>query len=231
MKKFKLYLNKDKETKWLNEMSADGYALTKFFAGVYTFEKCTPGQYIYQVDFTSGFYKVSDDYREFMEEMDAEIITLWEFWVILRKKAADGPFELYTDTDSQIEHYKKILIMLKIVTIFEILCFTYEAMAACLTTSVIEIVPLVCMAILALMIIGLLRAVMHTKQKINELLEQKGEQPKPIRSRPDKLLLSGLFINMCALIARDSVSGSIVNIVQILAIVLMLAGLYRSCRR
>ena len=104
-------------------------------------------------------------------------------------------------------------------------------MAACLTTSVIEIVPLVCMAILALMIIGLLRAVMHTKQKINELLEQKGEQPKPIRSRPDKLLLSGLFINMCALIARDSVSGSIVNIVQILAIVLMLAGLYRSCRR
>ena len=137
----------------------------------------------------------------------------------------------YTDTDSQIEHYKKILIMLKIVTIFEILCFTYEAMAACLTTSVIEIVPLVCMAILALMIIGLLRAVMHTKQKINELLEQKGEQPKPIRSRPDKLLLSGLFINMCALIARDSVSGSIVNIVQILAIVLMLAGLYRSCRR
>ena len=103
-----------------------------------------------------------------------------------------------------------------------------EAMAACLTTSVIEIVPLVCMAILALMIIGLLRAVMHTKQKINELLEQKGEQPKPIRSRPDKLLLSGLFINMCALIARDSVSGSIVNIVQILAIVLMLAGLYRS---
>ena len=212
-------------------MSADGYALTKFFAGVYTFEKCTPGQYIYQVDFTSGIYKVSDDYREFMEEMDAEIITLWGFWVILRKKAADGPFELYTDTDSQIEHYKKILIMLKIVTIFEILCFTYEAMAACLTTSVIEIVPLVCMAILALMIIGLLRAVMHTKQKINELLEQKGEQPKPIRSRPDKLLLSGLFINMCALIARDSVSGSIVNIVQILAIVLMLAGLYRSCRR
>ena len=163
--------------------------------------------------------------------MDAEIITLWGFWVILRKKAADGPFELYTDTDSQIEHYKKILIMLKIVTIFESLCFTYEAMAACLTTSVIEIVPLVCMAILALMIIGLLRAVMHTKQKINELLEQKGEQPKPIRSRPDKLLLSGLFINMCALIARDSVSGSIVNIVQILAIVLMLAGLYRSCRR
>lgn len=38
MKKFRLYLDKDKETEWLNQLAKEGYALKKFFAGVYTFE-------------------------------------------------------------------------------------------------------------------------------------------------------------------------------------------------
>ena len=36
MTKFRLYLDKDKETTWINEMAAKGYALKKFFAGFYT---------------------------------------------------------------------------------------------------------------------------------------------------------------------------------------------------
>ena len=38
MTKFRLYLDKDKETAWLNEMAAQGYALTGFYAGFYKFE-------------------------------------------------------------------------------------------------------------------------------------------------------------------------------------------------
>ena len=33
MIRFRLYYDKDKETEWLNEMAADGWALKSFFAG------------------------------------------------------------------------------------------------------------------------------------------------------------------------------------------------------
>ena len=69
MVRFRLYANKDEETAYLNEMAARGYAMTGFFAGFYSFEKCRPGEFIYQVDITEGWFRVSSDYREFMQEM------------------------------------------------------------------------------------------------------------------------------------------------------------------
>ena len=51
MIRFRLYFDKDKETAWLNEMSRRGWAMNGFFAGFYRFEKCDPGEYIYQIDF------------------------------------------------------------------------------------------------------------------------------------------------------------------------------------
>lgn len=50
MKKFKIYFDKDKEEEWLNEMAQNGYAFTSFFLGMYSFEKCEPGEYSYQID-------------------------------------------------------------------------------------------------------------------------------------------------------------------------------------
>ena len=117
MIKFRLYWDKDKETVWLNDMAAKGYAMTGFFAGFYTFEKCEPGEYTYQIDFGDKFGSVTNDYREFMEETGVEIVQTWGFWVILRKKTADGPFVLYTDVDSQITHYTKIRNMFKVAAI------------------------------------------------------------------------------------------------------------------
>ena len=94
MTKFRLYLDKDKETTWINEMAAKGYALKGFFAGFYSFEKCEPGEYVYQIDFGSKMYSVSDDYREFMAENNIEIVCLWGYWIILRKRASAGAFVL-----------------------------------------------------------------------------------------------------------------------------------------
>ena len=59
MKKFRMYFDKDKETAWLNEMAAEGYALTSFFAGLYTFDECVPGKYTYQIDFSDSLFRVS----------------------------------------------------------------------------------------------------------------------------------------------------------------------------
>ena len=44
MIRFRLYYDKDRETEWLNEMAADGWALKSFFAGFYKFEPCEKGE-------------------------------------------------------------------------------------------------------------------------------------------------------------------------------------------
>ena len=64
MRKFRLYLDKDKETAWLNEMSAQGWAAKGFFAGFYQFEACEKGEYVYQIDFGTKLFAASEDYRE-----------------------------------------------------------------------------------------------------------------------------------------------------------------------
>ena len=86
MIKFKLYLDKDAETNWLNEMSEKGWALKSFFAGFYTFEECEAGKYTYQIDFGEKFFKVRDEYREFMKEAGIEIVQTWGWWVILLRR-------------------------------------------------------------------------------------------------------------------------------------------------
>lgn len=132
MTKFRMYFNKDKETEWLNEMAKRGYAMTAFRANFYTFEECTPGQFIYQIDFSQEFGHVHSSYREFMQETGVEIVCTWGFWVFLRKRAAEGPFELYTDVESTIEHYDKIRKMFKGIIILELVCLLFEVVSAIL---------------------------------------------------------------------------------------------------
>ena len=73
-----------------------------------------------------SLFRVSEDYREFMRENDIEILQTWGFWVFLRKLTTDGPFRLYTDIDSSIEHYIKIRNMFKGASILVIIAFFIE---------------------------------------------------------------------------------------------------------
>ncbi len=227
MIKFKLMLDKDKETEWLNEMSQKGYALTKFFAGFYTFEKCEPGKYIYQIDFGEKFYSVSDNYKAFMDEMDVEIVQTWGFWVILRKEASKGSFELYTDVDSSIEHYNKILIMFKVATIIEIICFMMEIFAIQGSGDKIFILFA---GIIAVLIIAFINIIIKTKKIISELKARKGivEENSYTNDNVSKVLLAGLLLNPCAMCLSGHVHPALHMTVQILAIVLMLIGLFQS---
>lgn len=111
MKKFRLYFDKDKEEKWLNEMSRQGWAMREFFFGVYVFTPCEAGEYIYRVDMPGGrgpVWKVNREYIELVEETGAEFVCRWGWWMIFRKEASKGEFVLYTDTESQIELYRRI---------------------------------------------------------------------------------------------------------------------------
>lgn len=129
MVKFRLYFDKDAETEWLNQMAAEGWAMKSFFAGFYTFEKCKKGEFIYQVDFGDKLFKISDEYREYMQEMGIEVVQTWGYWIILRKPAFEGAFELYTDAESAIEHYSKIKNMFKGVLTVAVICLIMELAA------------------------------------------------------------------------------------------------------
>lgn len=227
MIKFRIYCDKDKETAWLNEMAANGYAMTGYCAFFYTFEKCEPGKYTYQIDMGNKFFAVEENYREFMEENNVEIVCTWGWWIILRKLTAEGNFELYTDVDSKIEHYTKILKLFKAVTIIELICFMVEALAAINGAAV----GFWGMLLIGLFVVTFIYATLMTKQRIAELKEQNGEVVTGLASgKMSPVLLCGLLLNAGALAIKDSatISHSIVVTIQIFAIILMLVGLYQS---
>jgi len=220
MTKFRLYFDKDKETKWLNEMSMNGYAMTNFCMGFYQFENCTPGKYIYQIDFKENLLSISKNYRDFMSEIDIEIVDNWFFWIYLRKEAQKGSFELYTDVDSSIEHYTKIRNMFKALTIIEIICLLMNTICA------IESKAFFPLFFLSIIVIGLMDITFKTNQIITELKERKGEFVSPINKKFSPLLISGMVLN-CALMGI-SINHTLELILRIFAIALMLAGLYQS---
>ena len=228
MIKFKLYFDKDKETQWLNEMSQKGWAMTGFFAGFYRFEPCEKGKYSYQIDFGNEFFSVSDDYREFMSDSDIEIIQSWGFWVFLRKLSSEGEFQLYTDVDSQIEHYKKIRNMFKAVTVIELICLFIELFSASMTNS-----PLLWSFVFLILaiIIAFFNITNRTNDIIHELTERKTGIEEP-RSRSISIfLIIGLLLNSCVLMMRDSIPSYIVCPLQLIVIVLMLVGVYQTSRK
>ena len=228
MIKFKLYFDKDKETQWLNEMSKKGWAMTGFFAGFYRFEPCEKGKYTYQIDFGNEFFSVSDDYREFMSDSDIEIIQSWGFWVFLRKLSSEGEFQLYTDVDSQIEHYKKIRNMFKAVTVIELICLFIELFSASMTNS-----PLLWSFVFLILaiIIAFFNITNRTNDIIHELTERKTGIEEP-RSRSISIfLIIGLLLNSCVLMMKDSIPSYIVCPLQLIVIVLMLVGVYQTARK
>ena len=153
MLKFKLYYDKDAEEDWLKKMCLNGWAFKNFFLGFYTFEKCEPGEYNYQIDLLDSWNGEKDDYEAFMKDTGVEVIGQWWRWVYLQKKASDGPFELYTDIDSKISQYNKIKNFFKVFLILEIIGFFIELFATINTDSFIFgmfaiVLAIICLAIL-----------------------------------------------------------------------------------
>ncbi|EHQ89453.1 DUF2812 domain-containing protein [Desulfosporosinus youngiae] len=166
MLKFKLYYDKDAEEVWLREMSLQGWAFKRFFLGFYIFKPCEPGDYNYQIDFLDNWRGDKSDYAAFMEDLGVEVIDQWWRWVYLRKKAADGPFEMYTDAESKINLYRKIINFFKIFLVIEAICFFMELTAAIRTGNFVLGVFTVILGAIAL---AILNVVWQCQWKIEQL--------------------------------------------------------------
>lgn len=100
----------EEEEKWLNEMSAKGLQLVGVSLGSYTFEEGAAGEYQYRIELLkkSVTHPDSITYIRFLEETGAEHVATFNRWIYIRKKCADGPFDLFSSLDSKIEHLKRI---------------------------------------------------------------------------------------------------------------------------
>lgn len=195
MLKFRLFYDKDKMESWLNQMSEKGWALEHFYFGFCFFRPCEPGEYIYRLDMLRSIE--GQDYKSFMKEMDIETVQQWFRWVVLRKKSADGPFELYTDEASLIEKYTRIRNFFKFFVIISIVLMAHHTIVLLRTG---EIYLLILILLYCLLIILFIRQAVRSNQKIMKL-KRKGVDGEDMKKLP-LLLCIGLFVNGVNLFMR-----------------------------
>lgn len=108
--RYRLYLDYEKEEKWINEMAAQGWHLEKWFLNRFAFTKGEKGAFTYRNEFLGAMSKQEkQDYFELLKDSGITIIYELGGWVYMKKASAEGPFELYTDTHSKIDYYKRML--------------------------------------------------------------------------------------------------------------------------
>ncbi len=107
----KLFWDFEKEERWLNEMAAQGLNLVRYRWATYDFELGAPGEWVYRIQFLDDDARKpkSREYIDFVAETGAEPVATYLRWVYFRKRTAEGPFELFSDLDSRLAHYKRVL--------------------------------------------------------------------------------------------------------------------------
>ena len=173
MIRFKFTFDKDEEQDWLNDYCQQGWAMASFFAGFYTFIPCAPGEFIYQMDLLPGTGLRAHDYEGyvvFMHETGVEVVQRWGRWVYLRKRADEGPFEIYTDLDSQIALYQRIRQLFLWVLVIEFCC-SISAWNGLISFGGLFFRCLA--AVYILMIGAILRTIWRCGRRINDLERQR----------------------------------------------------------
>ncbi len=119
----KMFYDYEKEEKWLNIMSQKGYSLVKYTWCKYEFTTEDPETYIYRIELLDSLASTpaSADYLSFLEDNGIQVIASYLRWVYLRKRASDGPFDLYTNNESKITYLKKIQLFWTLPAIAELL--------------------------------------------------------------------------------------------------------------
>jgi len=107
---WKLFADFEKEEAWLNEKAAQGLAFTHYSFLRYTFEPCEPGEYTYRVQYMEKgrWHPDSVNFLQFVEDSGVEVVSRYVNWVFLRKKTAERPFDLFSDIDSVLGHYRRV---------------------------------------------------------------------------------------------------------------------------
>ncbi len=101
----------EKEEAWLNGMAQNGWILESVGFCTYHFVKCEPGEYNVRLE----MHGYDESYIQFMQDTGAEFVGRMVAWIYFRKKTTEGPFDLFSDIDSRVDHLNKISKVLGII--------------------------------------------------------------------------------------------------------------------
>ncbi|OEH85072.1 hypothetical protein BHU72_05530 [Desulfuribacillus stibiiarsenatis] len=171
----KLFINFEKEEKWLNQMAAKGLFLIDYSFGRYVFDKGLPGEYSYRIELLDQLPSSVESraYLEFMESAGVECVATYFRWVYFRKSSKEGPFDLYSDYDSKIKHYKKVATFTAIagfLNLFVALSNTHVALGSIGEGNGVVLLALTSLnwlivVLLAPMIYSFIRTIRHLKRE------------------------------------------------------------------
>jgi hypothetical protein len=170
----KLYWDFEKEERWLNEMAAKGLDLVGYSWGTYRFEHGTPGEWTYRIELLpeTPAKSASLEYLSFMADAGVETVSTYMRWIYFRKRTCDGPFELFSDLDSRISHYERVLALfasltaaLTPLTVVNVVNMTHEE------RSVEFVLPL--MALQVVVVVLMATESVRLWQRVKALREQK----------------------------------------------------------
>lgn len=93
----KAFMDIHKEEEWLNEQGQNGLMLIGYHGGDYEFEDVSPAKYQYKIDLPSYTGSKKKEYLAFLEQTGISVVAEYGGRVYLRKNAADGPLDMYTE--------------------------------------------------------------------------------------------------------------------------------------
>lgn len=112
MKKFKIFFDIKKEEQWLNHMLSNGWVCTNVSSsGFYTFKKTADLEQVIRIDYQQDLRREKrTNYKQLYEDFG---------WHSLKEKPYDGTYywlkrkdgndELFSDNDSTISKYKRLM--------------------------------------------------------------------------------------------------------------------------
>jgi hypothetical protein len=115
----------EKEEAWLRQMSHEGLHLASLgFPGFYNFAPGEPANYVYRMDFMTDS-KDRSNYLQLFNDAGWEHLGQMGGWQYFRTLAGEGELpEIYSDPDSKIQKYGRLLAYLTIFLPISIIFFT-----------------------------------------------------------------------------------------------------------
>ncbi|MDR2454222.1 MAG: DUF2812 domain-containing protein [Bifidobacteriaceae bacterium] len=101
----------DPTERWLNQQAAAGWAVVDCGPLRFGFAPSQPGEYQVRCQLLPGPYFDPDvqDYLATLQDSGAEVVYIGlDTFLIARRRAALGPFELYSDLDSRIGYLERL---------------------------------------------------------------------------------------------------------------------------
>ncbi|MCL2171193.1 MAG: DUF2812 domain-containing protein [Defluviitaleaceae bacterium] len=110
IRKWKFFLDFEREEAWLNQQAARGLVLVHCDTFGYVFEDSAPGEYNVRIACMKMGAKRDEiaEFIRFIEDGGATHIATIHNWIYFHKKADDRPFEIYNDLDSKINQFRKM---------------------------------------------------------------------------------------------------------------------------